>query len=307
MTGIVTWEPGTSTLGEAVVAIGVFDGVHVGHQALVRDSTADASARRMPSVVVTFDRDPEQVITPDTPASQLLTLADKCRFLAEAGADLVLVVPFDADLAVLSPHSFLDRVLLRAVRPRAVHVGVDFRFGHYAEGTVETLRAAGEQYGFEVAAHELVTVGGAPVTSTRIRRLVTAGQVSDAATLLGRDHRVSGLVVRGRGAGLRDLGVPTANLLPVEHAALPTDGVYAGWAELDGRSVPAALSVGVPPSFPAAHDRLEAHLIGIDEDLYGRTLTVGFTRRLRPQSAFDTEAELASAIRHDIERVRSGT
>ncbi len=303
MTGVVTWERGTRPLGDAVAAIGVFDGVHIGHQSLVRHAAVDAASRGLQCVVVTFDRDPDQVVTPDSAAPQLLTLADKCRFIAEAGADRVLVVPFDADLATLSPRAFLEHVLLRALTPHAVHVGIDFRFGRAAEGTVETLHTAGTDAAFHVTAHELVAVDGTPVTSTRIRGLVAAGAIEGAAALLGRDHRATGLVVRGRGAGLRDLGVPTANLLPVEHAALPADGVYAGWAEFDGRQVPAAISVGVPPSFPSAHDRLEAHLIGVDEDLYGRTLTVGFTRRLRALMAFGSAAELAAAMKRDIGQV----
>jgi riboflavin kinase/FMN adenylyltransferase len=304
MSDVVRWEPDTAPLGEAVVAIGVFDGVHLGHQALIGHAAADGAMRGLPCVAVTFDRDPDQVVTPDAPAPQLLTLADKCRFLTAAGADRVLVVPFDTDLAALSPESFLERVLLAALEPHAVHVGVDFRFGHFAEGNVGTLRSAGEDFGFDVVAHDLVTSEGAPVTSTRIRTHVRRGEVDKAAALLGREHRVSGIVVRGRGAGVRDLGVPTANLLPVEHAALPADGVYAGWASLDARSRPAAVSVGLPPTFPGAHDRLEVHLLDLDEDLYGRNLTVGFTRRLRAQTRFDSHEQLSAAIKRDIEEVR---
>lgn len=304
MNAVVTWETGSEPLGEAVAAIGVFDGVHIGHQALIERASLDARRRSLPCVAVTFDRDPDQVVTPDASAPQLLTLANKCAYLLEAGADRVLVIPFDADLAAMPPDVFIRRVLCAALTPSAVHVGVDFRFGHYAEGSVGTLVKHGEEVGFEVLAHELVVADGAPVTSTRIRALVATGDIALAASLLGRDHVVTGVVVRGRGAGLRDLGVPTANLVPVEHAALPADGVYEGWASVEGLRTPAAISVGVPPSFPQAHERLEVHLVDHDQDLYGLTLTVGFIRRIRPQRRFASEAELATAIKNDIDQVR---
>lgn len=304
MSDVLIWENGVEPLGAAVAAIGVFDGVHIGHQALIRHAAADACARGLPSVVVTFDRDPDQVVTPDAPAPQLLTLADKCDFLLEAGARRVLVIPFDTALAALSPERFLAKVLLSALSPRAVHVGTDFRFGHYAEGTVLTLTTAGDAHGFVVRAQELVTAGGTPVTSTRIRDLVASGDVQDAAALLGREHRVSGRVVRGRGHGRQVLGISTANLLPVEHAALPLDGVYSGWALIDGTPHPAALSVGIPPMYPMAHDRLEAHILDFADDLYGRIMTVGFSHRLRDQCTFESDAELAAAIARDIDEVR---
>lgn len=304
MNEVLTWEKGLEPLGVVVAAIGVFDGVHIGHQALIRDTASDAHERGLPAVVVTFDRDPDQVVAPDDPAPQLLTLSDKCTFLLKAGADRVLVIPFDTNLAALSPEQFLGDVFLTALTPRAVHVGTDFRFGRYAKGNTLTLNTAGETHGFQVRAHELVTVGGTPVTSTRIRSLVASGNVLDAAELLGRDHRVSGRVVHGRGIGRRSLGIPTANLFPCEHAALPLDGVYSGWALVDGTRHPAAISVGAPPTFPGAHDRLETHIVGLDADLYGRTITLGFLQRLRDQRKFESESDLTGAIKQDIDKVR---
>ncbi len=304
MNSVVHWEKDTAPLGAAVAAIGVFDGVHVGHQALVGHAAADARKRGMQCVAVTFDRDPDQVVTPDTSAPQLLTLDDKSRFLLEAGADLVLVIPFDAELAARAPSDFLEHVLLAALSPRAVHVGLDFRFGHFAEGNVATLRGAGEHMGFSVHAHELVESGGEPVTSTRIRALIAAGDVAEASVLLGRHHRVTGRVVHGQGIGRALLHIPTANLLPTEHAALPADGVYAGWACVGPAKHPAALSVGLPPTFPGARDRLEAHIIDLTDDLYGQTLTVGFARYIRQQHRFDSDEDLAAAIRCDIATIR---
>lgn len=305
MNRVLTWEKGTRFFETVVAAIGVFDGVHIGHQTLLRDSARDAREQGLKVVAVTFDRDPDQVVTPEAAGPQLLALEDKCTFLLEAGADHVLVVPFDASVASLSPEAFLSDILLEALTLSSVHVGNDFRFGRYAEGTVSTLESAGAMHGFQVRAHELVTAGESTVTSTRIRTLIAAGDVTAAAVLLGRDHRVTGLVVRGRGIGQSELGIPTANLLPQEHAALPREGVYAGWALIDDALHPAAISVGTPPTFPDAHDQLEAHILGIDADLYGDTITVGFLRRLRDQRRFGSQRELADAIRRDIAAVRA--
>jgi riboflavin kinase / FMN adenylyltransferase len=303
MTRILRWEPGLEPLGRTVAALGVFDGVHIGHQALVRDAVDLARQRGALSVVVTFDRDPDQVVSPATAAPQLLDLEDKLALLAEQGPEVVLVMPFTAALAATPPLVFLDEVLLEAMEPQAVIVGCDFRFGHRAEGDVDVLVRYGADHGFTVVAHELVRDDGSPVSSTRIRALVAQGDVAGASRLLGRPHRVKGEVVRGRGVGA-ELDAPTANLAVDTYAALPADGVYAGRTELDGVTYAAALSMGVPPSFPDAADILEAHLLDYRGDLYGRTLVIEFLERLRPLERFETLAALSAAIRADMELVR---
>lgn len=300
---IVNWEQGVPSLGAAVAAIGVFDGVHVGHQALVRDAVALARSRGVASVVITFDRDPDQVVTPEAAAPQLLTVPEKLEYLAALGPDTVLVIPFCMRMAEMTPGRFLDDVLSAAITPVALVVGHDFRFGAHASGTVATLETYGADAGFEVIAHELVTSDGEPVTSTRIRRLVTHGAVTEANELLGRPHRISGRVGHGRGAGAAVLGIPTANVHPAAHAAVPGDGVYAGRALVAGRSLPAAISVGVPPTFPEARDFVEAHLIGFEGDIYASDITLEFHARLRDQAHFASTDDLSSAIRADIEKV----
>lgn len=300
MSAVLLWESDMEPLGPCVVALGVFDGVHVGHQALVRDAVALARSRGVRCVVLTFDRDPDQVVSPATAMPQLLDLEDKVSLLAKQGADVVLVVPFTARLAAMPPLVFLDEVLLKTMTPVAVAVGRDFRFGHRAEGDVGVLSRYGAANGFVVLAHDLVGDEQGPVSSTRIRRLVEAGDVGHAALLLGRPHRVRGLVVRGRGEGA-ELDAPTANLSTAPFAALPSHGVYAGRVELDGEVYPAAISVGPPPTFPDADVEIEAHLIGFRGDLYGRVLTIELLEYLRPQRRFDDSAELAAAIREDID------
>ncbi len=299
---IVTWQPGTEPLGRAVVAIGVFDGVHIGHQALLRDTAADAARRGVQSVAVTFDRDPDQVVSPKTAAPQLLTLADKLKTMSTTGIDAILVVPFTPNLAGLSPEAFLDNVLLEALTPEAVHVGSDFRFGRMASGDVYTLESIGAKRDFEVVPHDLITSGEAPVTSTRIRQLVRGGQITEATALLGGHPEVAGIVHRGRGQGV-SLGFPTANVVPMHYAAMPRDGVYAGRAELaDGSGWVAAISVGTPPMFPQAADSLEAHLIGFQGDLYGQTITLKLWEHLRDQRTFPSLDDLKAAIAEDVAR-----
>ena len=296
------WEPNMSSVGRAVACIGVFDGVHVGHQALIRDTVSAANREGVLPVAVTFDRDPDQVVTPDTAAPQLLPLEDKLSLITDLGARIVLVVPFDTYVSQLSPEEFLARVLLSAMQPVTVMVGDDFRFGAGARGDLQTLRLFGQSHRFEVVGHELVRLAGDTVTSTRIRRLVAEGDVVAARTLLGRPHRVRGTVERGRGVGATQLGTPTANLQPMPFAALPADGVYAGRVRLEGATYAAGISVGLPPTFPEGHHVLEAALVGYSGDLYGRTLTLEFLERLRAQRAFEQESELADAMRSDLGR-----
>ncbi len=299
---IVTWSPTVAHLGQCHVAMGVFDGVHLGHQTLITDCVVGARSAGVCGGVVTFDRDPDLVVTPDSAAPQLLPLSQKLHEILNLDVDFILVIPFDAHMATLPPERFLDEVLLTASSPSLIHVGHDFRFGRYAEGDVATLRELGGPRGLSVADRELVMSDGEPITSTRIRQLVTSGDVVAARNLLGRSHRVSGTVTRGRGAGA-DLGFRTANLRPTEHAALPADGVYAGFVRVGEARYPAGISVGVPPTFKEASDLLEAHLIGFEGDLYGKDVIVEFVRRIRAQRAFDSMPELTQAISADIELI----
>lgn len=296
---IITLAEEPEFVGRGVCAIGVFDGVHAGHAALVRDAVVLAKSIGVGAYIITFDRDPDQVVTPASAAPQLLTLEDKATYLCDEGADAVLVVPFTQRVAAYTPSEFFFDVLLSAVNPMAIIVGEDFRFGHRAQGTVETLTVLAKPRGIDVVPYALVTAGGEPVTSTRIRSLVAAGDVEAAAELLGRPHRVAGTVVRGRGEGA-SIGVPTANIDPVVYAAMPADGVYAGRAIAGGQTWPAAISVGRAPTFENATDQLEVHLIGFEGDLYDTRITVQFLARLRDQRRFDSVPELLEAVRDDI-------
>lgn len=298
----VEWSEFMSSLGAAVVAIGVFDGVHLGHQALLAATVAEAELQGTIAAAVTFDRDPDQVVSPESAAPQLLSLEDKIRFIGDTGIDVVLVIPFTPEVAHMQPYEFLHSVLSTALRPVALHVGRDFRFGARASGDLAVLESFGQTHGFQVTGHELVEVDGEPITSTRIRALVAGGEVAAASALLGRPPRLVGTVRRGRGEGAK-LGFPTANVVPDEYAALPADGVYAGRALLaQGTSWASAISVGTPPTFPEARDYLEAHLIDYDGDLYDEAITLEFFERLRSQRPFASLPELTAAIAEDVEQ-----
>lgn len=286
-------------VGRAVCAIGVFDGVHLGHRALIGRAAELADEIGVEAYAVTFDRDPDQIITPESAAPQLISLEQKARRLCDAGVSAVLIVPFTPQIASMSAEEFLSEVLLSACDPVAIVVGEDFRFGRKASGSVDTLRAYCTPRKIEVEAMPLVFEGGHPVTSTRIRSLVADGDVQGAQALLKTPHRVDGVVVRGRGEGA-ELGVPTANIAPAEFAALPAAGVYAGRVEVAGATWPAAISVGRPPTFPEAVDVLEAHLVGFAGDIYDEPVSVELLAKLRDQRRFASVDELVASMRADI-------
>ncbi|MGV8082634.1 MAG: riboflavin biosynthesis protein RibF [Coriobacteriia bacterium] len=301
----ITWEPGREPIGPAVAAIGVFDGVHIGHQALVRETITEARARGVKAVAVTFDRDPDQIVTPDRAARQLLLVNEKYQLLSAQGLDAILVIPFNPAFADVCPEEFADEILQRTLQVVAVHVGCDFRFGCKASGNVEILEQLGKERGFEVRPHSLLEVGGAPVTATRIRGLVAEGKVAEAAALLGRPTRVVGRVHRGRGEGV-SLGHATANIEPVAYAALPANGVYAARAILpDGEVRPAAVAVGVPPTFPQSNDILEAHILDYHGDLYGQELELDFLRRLDDMHPYKNTDALKAQVDEYVRKTRS--
>jgi riboflavin kinase/FMN adenylyltransferase len=300
-TRTVIWTPGLTGLGPSVVALGAFDGVHLGHRALIRRTCDQAQAAGLPGAVMTFDPDPAAIIRGPS-ATRLLEPPERMRRIVELGADIVLVVPFTEQLALWAPDRFIDELLVPALQPVTVVVGPDYRFGAHAAGTAATLCRAGERWGFRVKVAELFAVDGERVSSTRIRRLLAGGDAEGAARLLGRPHYVCGLVHAGRGEGAATLGIPTANVQVGEDVMLPDAGVYAGFVTTpDGERRPAALSVGRPPTFPEARDLLEAHVIGWSGDLYDQMVTVEFVRRMRAQRPFSSTEELSAAMRADIE------
>jgi len=280
--------------------LGVFDGVHRGHAALVEATVRWARAHDAPAVALTFEPHPAAVLAPDRRPPMLCPLAHRVQKLLRLGVDAVVVQPFTQAFSQLSATAFIEQVLVRGLRARAVVVGDDFRFGHRRSGSVQTLRESGA---FEVIALPRVRdADGAPISSTRVRELITAGQLEQAHALLGEPYTWAGVVVRGDGRG-RGLGYPTANLAPIEPLLTPLEGVYACWAHLGAEAYPAAVSVGAPPMFAHARGRIEAYLIGLpDHDLYGRMLTLRFLQRLRPQQKFESIDALLQQMQQDTEQ-----
>lgn len=294
-----------------VVTIGVFDGVHRGHQALVAAARDQADALGLPLVAMTFDPHPLAVIGPRRAPTSLATLAYRGELLRRAGAHDVAVLDFDEPTAALSPQTFVSDVLVGRLRARAVVVGADFRFGHRAAGTLVTLEEEGERHGFTVTGIPLAGDRGQRWSSTATRALIEAGDVEAAAVALGRPYRIDGEVVHGDHRG-RLLGFPTANLCataiaPTDAAppTVPSDGVYAGWVVLldaDGApALPAAISVGTNPTFDGVGRRVEAHVLDRDDlDLYGQQIGVEFVGRLRGQLRFDGADALVTQMRTDV-------
>jgi len=300
-----------------VVTIGVFDGVHLGHQELIRRAVELAHERSVPSVVLSFDPHPSEVVRPGSHPAQLTTLRRKAELMEELGIDVFCVLPFTVELSKVPADVFVHEMLVERLHVQALVVGENFSFGHKAAGNVALLTQLGQRFGFSVEGAKLVTVpgsdgGGASgeltFSSTYIRSCIDAGEVGVAAAALGRPHRLEGIVVRGDRRG-HELGFPTANLSTPRFAAVPADGVYACRFTLlgdrTGRGpLAAAVSVGTNPTFSGRERRVEAFVLDVDEDFYGQRVAVDFLERLRDMERFDSSAALVEEMHRDVARTR---
>lgn len=282
------------------VAIGAFDGFHRGHQELLSLTAAYAHEHGLRCVAVTFDPDPDVVVSA-APARSLMAVSDRVRALCAAGFD-VAVVPFTSQVASMTHEQFFDDVLLPYLDIKAVHVGSDFRLGARGASNVDVIRAWGRERGIEVFGHSLLLDNGRAISATRIRELMSCGRVEDARLELGHRPMVRGRVEHGRGEGT-DMGFPTANIAVDASMQLPVDGVYAGFACCGSRVWPAAINVGIPPMFAesSASAHLEANLLGYAGDLYGCDIAVAFDTRLRASQTFDSLNELIDVVHRDID------
>lgn len=292
-----------------MVTIGAYDGVHLGHRALLARVRLMADDLGAAAAVVTFDRHPATVVRPESAPRLLTDLDQKLELLESTGMDYASVIRFDEERSRESAEDFVRTVLVDCLAARAVVVGHDFHFGHRRRGNVPMLQEMGAELGFDVLGISLVAdgPGGAPVSSTRIRGLLSAGNVGMVSALLGRPHEVRGTVVEGDRRG-RDLGYPTANVAVPSEILLPADGIYAGWYQRPGGSVhPAAISLGPRATFhPGAEvPVLEAHLLDFDGDLYGERAHVRFVAHLRDDARFDSVGALVAQIDADVAAARS--
>jgi riboflavin kinase/FMN adenylyltransferase len=288
-----------------VVAVGNFDGVHLGHQEVYTTAVTRAGEMGLPAVLLTFASHPLTVVNPSAAPAPLMTIEDRLSFASNAGFDAAVVLDFDQELAAMSPGEFASRILVDGIGVREVVAGKGWRFGHSRSGDMEQLFRLGADAGFTVNGVGPVMVANRPVSSTWIRESLAVGDVDMVARLMARPHFVRGTVIRGEGRG-RELGFPTVNL-DCHGVLVPAQGVYAGAYRVDERSGPVALSVGPAPTFGESSDRkaaLEGHLLDMDGDLYGKKVTIAFTRRLRDQQRFPDAQTLAAQIARDVAQVR---
>lgn len=291
--------------GPSAVTIGKFDGVHAGHRSVIARLNEAAAAAGLVSTVLTFDRHPLALLSPEKRPESLTSNDQKRAVLETTGIDALVMIEFTKDLSLKEPEDFVTDVLVAALHAKLVFVGPDFRFGHRGLGTVELLERLGRTHGFEVRMIEAVRpLGDRVISSTWIRDLLAEGRVSEAATLLERRPTVRGIVVPGQRRG-RELGYPTANLARSVEGFVPADGVYAAYATVDGRTMPAAVSIGNNPTFVGVPDKqIEAHLLDEDLDLYGKTVEIAFVEYIRGMEKFASVVELVTQMTLDEARVR---
>ncbi|HVL82672.1 MAG TPA: bifunctional riboflavin kinase/FAD synthetase [Pseudonocardia sp.] len=293
--------------GRSVVTVGVFDGVHRGHQQLIGTAVRRGRERGLPTVLVTFDPHPAEIVRPGSHPARLTSLARRAELVSGLGVDAFCVLPFTTELARTEAAEFAHEVLVARLHAAAVVVGANFTFGHRAAGDVALLERLGARFGFAVEGLGLIsdpTVdGGITFSSTYVRACIDAGDVTAAAAALGRPHRVEGVVVHGERRG-RSLGFPTANVAMPPFTAVPADGVYAGRFVIGERTLPAAVSVGTNPTFSGRARTVEAYVLDVDEDFYGHEVAVDFVHRLRGQQRFDAVEPLVAQMHRDVARTR---
>lgn len=300
-------EATPSGWGRCVVTIGVFDGVHRGHQLIIGRAVERAREAGVPAVVLTFDPHPMEVVRPGHHPPMLTGPRLKAELLEALGVDVMCVLPFTSAFSRMTAEEFVHEVLVERLHVSAVVVGENFRYGHRGSGDVASLAADGRRFGFSVEGVPLQGSAGTTWSSTYVRSCVDAGDVAEAAAALGRDHRIDGVVVRGDRRG-RTIGYPTANVEPLPWSAVPADGVYAGrLVRSSGEQLPAAISIGTNPTFAGRERRVEAFVLDApaELDLYGEHVGLTFAARLRETRRFDRVEDLVAQMEQDVVRARA--
>ncbi len=293
---------GSESFSRTVVTVGNFDGVHLGHRAILGLVCQRAQELDCQPVALTFDPHPMKVLNPEGNLRLLTTPAQKIELLKSAGLSVV-VVPFTREFAAIPAREFVRKYFLERLKAREVVVGHDYCFGYKREGNIELLKEMGQALGFTVQVVWAVEVDSAVVSSSLIRAMLRLGKVREANNLLGRAYGVTGQVVAGKGRGAKLLGVPTANLTP-ENDLLPASGIYAVWVKRDSERLPGVANIGTCPTFDNQDLTLEVHLLDFNGDLYGESLQVEFAARLREERRFPSVGDLAAQIRADMAEAR---
>ena len=285
------------------VALGTFDGVHIGHREIISQAVAKAKEINGTSVVLTFTNHPLSVIDATRCPLQLVTLEEKARILENLGVDVLLAIPFTAELLKLSAQDFIT-LLVENLKPSHVMVGPNYSFGYRSSGDPDYLKSAGEKFAFKVLVHHGVRIDNQIVSSTLIRRLIAEGKINDAARFLGRTIRIKGEVVHGEKRGGRMLGYPTANLKVEPQLAVPKNGVYVTRVLLNGASYESVTNIGINPTFSGNVKTVETHLLDFNADLYEQVLELEFCKRIRSEQRFASAEELKRQIKEDVEFAR---
>src|SRR5438874_8669858 len=285
------------------VALGVFDGVHLAHRAILGAAVAGARAADISAVACTFDRHPAEILQPDRAPAPITTLDERLGLIAETGVDATIVLAFTRELAAIEPEAFVKDMLLTRLNAREIVVGFNHRFGRGARGDARLLESLAERLGFQAHVVEPLEVDGVAVSSTEIRAMLQRGDVARAARFLGRPYAIAGSVTAGAGRG-RSLGFPTANIEP-DRPLLVSRGVYRGRLEAEARRHACVVNVGVRPTFGETTLAVEAHLLDFTGDLYGRPVRLDFLDRLRDEMRFGSVDELRAQIARDIAAARA--
>ncbi len=287
----------------SVVTLGNFDGIHLGHQALIGGAVGDARRLGLPSIVLTFEPHPLKVLAPERAPKLLLAHKDKIQLLQNLGVEIVAVQQFDHAFARLSAEEFVRGLLVSHLKVKKVWVGKDLRFGQGRKGSVDELLRWGTALGFEVAVVEPILVNGNRVSSSAIRELVGSGRVDEVKPMLGRYHFVSGRVAEGHRRG-REMGFPTANLA-LRTEVLPLDGIYATLFHLGERTLPSVSSIGLNPTFGAGPRTVESYIMNFNDDIYGEPVRLSFIKRIREEKKFVSVAALVEQIHGDVQRAEA--
>ncbi|MBI2359564.1 MAG: bifunctional riboflavin kinase/FAD synthetase [Deltaproteobacteria bacterium] len=295
-------EHGSFSIPRPVLTLGNFDGIHLGHQALLRGIVEDSKRMGGKSVVLTFEPHPLTILAPERTPRLLLTHKDKLRLLQSFAVDVVIIQNFDQAFANVEAEEFVRRYLAERLKVRKIWVGRDLRFGKGRRGRVEDLMRWGGEIGFGVGVVDPIVLAGVRISSSRIRTMIEHGQVDDASRFLGRYHFISGRVVAGQNRG-RLLGFPTANIAP-RTEVVPLDGIYATFLEVGERRLPSATSIGINPSFGPGPRTVESYIFDFDGDLYGQAVRLFFVKRIREERKFASSELLVEQIRQDVSNAR---
>lgn len=290
-------------LTRSIVTMGNFDGLHLGHQCLIRNAVEEAHRLGIPSVVLTFEPHPLKVLAPERAPKLILAHKDKMQLLQSFGIDVVVIQTFDVSFADLPAGTFVRNFLIDRLHIEKIWVGTDFRFGQGRKGAISDLVRWGDEFGFKVGAVDPILVGGVRVGSSKIRRLVEEGRVDEAERMLGRYHFISGKVVTGHQRG-RGLGFPTANI-STRTEVIPLDGIYATIIEIGTKHRRSVSNIGVNPTFGTGPRTIESFILDFDQDIYGEALRLYFVKRIRSEKTFASAEQLVEQMYDDVKRARA--